>query len=586
MSLALRFWGNPRRIPPRIARWIALAVVIESTVIVGAGRSGWPHATVTALLVATALLASLACFTTARSTPVPAAWRALGACAGAWAAVEAVQAWFEFFAHRTEPIPSLADVAFMGAAVGALTAAVSFSGRPRSPARLWLDAAIAAGALGFVAWSAVVAHASRIEFASTAQRITTFGHPLIDAVVVGVLAVLALSRHAPTTGVALACTGLAVLAAGDAASWRLDPLGPAPAILDAVRITGYLLLASAARVIGPRDVSQRTPSSLRFSAGPSAVTVLMAVGVAAVNQARGIGLDASLFWIALGVIVAAIARSVVSASDNSARARGFEAKVAERTAELEDALARADEARKTEDAFVATVSHELRTPLTTMLGATITMLRPEIPMCEDARVLAGIAHRGAERMSSLVEEMLIASGIGGADRPTPGISFDAGARLLTVLNAHHASAHRTHTSIDSSLPAEGDPERFEIAISQLLENAVKFAPHGPIDVSARNTARGVEIRVRDYGPGIPADARERIFDRFYQADAGITRSCGGSGLGLFIARRLVEAMGGSLVLESVAPGAAFCLSLPASGRRRLSLKPPAWHEPSGVNSAI
>ena len=113
-----------------------------------------------------------------------------------------------------------------------------------------------------------------------------------------------------------------------------------------------------------------------------------------------------------------------------------------------------------------------------------------------------------------------------------------------------------------------DPARIAQALGNLLDNAFTHTPEGGrVMVSAQASAGGVEVAVADTGPGIAPEDLKRVFDRFYRADPSRARSSGGSGLGLTIARRLVEAHGGSIEVESVVgQGSRFTISLPA--RRR------------------
>ncbi|WP_237751074.1 ATP-binding protein, partial [Pseudomonas aeruginosa] len=119
--------------------------------------------------------------------------------------------------------------------------------------------------------------------------------------------------------------------------------------------------------------------------------------------------------------------------------------------------------------------------------------------------------------------------------------------------------------VDPALPAQvsGDPTRIRQVVSNLLSNALKFTRLGRVDVRVEATAEGVRISVRDTGIGIAQEALDRIFQPFTQADAGITRQYGGTGLGLALTRKLCEAMQGELTVEStVGLGSLFSVGLP------------------------
>jgi two-component system OmpR family sensor kinase len=242
-------------------------------------------------------------------------------------------------------------------------------------------------------------------------------------------------------------------------------------------------------------------------------------------------------------------------------------KVQERTAQLSDAMNKMGEARRLQDNFVAQVSHELRTPMTTLIGATATILRPELNAGADVRSLAESVARNADRMSRLVDNLLMASALSDGV-PSAAIPFDVAAEVVALVG--HFANTRKHFYVHASndLPALGDPERARMILRQLLDNASKFAPDSTgvwIDVFPRGDS--IEIVVADEGPGIPAEHAAKIFDRFYQIDGTSTRAHDGAGLGLFVARRLAESMNGRLELdETSGAGATFRFTLPACVR--------------------
>ncbi len=212
-----------------------------------------------------------------------------------------------------------------------------------------------------------------------------------------------------------------------------------------------------------------------------------------------------------------------------------------------------EESIETQRRFVADASHELRTPLTS-LQTNIEVLKEQERLEPAQRVgLFADLEREAHEMRNLITGLLeLARGDANLDRTTvqvdeivEGAVERARARFPNV----HFNAHIEPTTVD------GIPARLERAVWNLLENAGKWAPAGSsIDVTLSNG----ELRVRDHGPGIAAEDREHVFDRFYRsADA---RSLPGSGLGLAIVREVAEAHGGSVTAED-APGGGALLRL-------------------------
>ena len=212
-----------------------------------------------------------------------------------------------------------------------------------------------------------------------------------------------------------------------------------------------------------------------------------------------------------------------------------------------------EESIETQRRFVADASHELRTPLTS-LQTNIEVLKQQerLEPAQRARLFSDL-EREAHEMRDLITGLLeLARGDANLERTT--VQLDelvesavdrARARFPNV----HFNAHIQHTVV------EGIPERLERAIWNLLENAGKWTSAGS---SVEVTLAGGELRVRDHGPGIAAEDRAHVFDRFYRsADA---RSLPGSGLGLAIVREVAEAHGGTVTAEE-APGGGALLRL-------------------------
>jgi PAS domain S-box-containing protein len=224
-------------------------------------------------------------------------------------------------------------------------------------------------------------------------------------------------------------------------------------------------------------------------------------------------------------------------------------------------------AREAKDDFVATVSHELRTPLTPIKGFLLTLMRSDVNISEKERLsFYDRMLRNTERLENLVEDLLDVSRIEADQLSLTLTTVDVTSIVKQVIDNYQAQyADRTFRLV-SGAPislAHAHEGRLEQVLANLVQNAIRYSPEGEsIDVTLREDTSWVIISVRDRGPGIPYDEQEKIFDRFYRVGHHLTREPGGTGLGLFIARRLSQAMEGRLTVSSrLGQGATFSIHL-------------------------
>jgi PAS domain S-box-containing protein len=246
-------------------------------------------------------------------------------------------------------------------------------------------------------------------------------------------------------------------------------------------------------------------------------------------------------------------------------------------AQLERARALADAAReqaeaasRLKDEFLATVSHELRTPLNAILGWA-QLLRTHPGSREELERALTTIERNAKAQAKLIDDLLDVSRIISGKLALDLTTVDLRAVLHAALEAVRPAASAKKIALTCDLPdaacfASGDPTRLQQIAWNLLSNAVKFTPpSGNVDVTLRRTDAGVlELSVRDSGQGIDPAFLPHVFERFRQADGSTTRRHGGLGLGLAIARQLVELHGGTIEAssEGVGRGATFVVRLP------------------------
>ena len=243
--------------------------------------------------------------------------------------------------------------------------------------------------------------------------------------------------------------------------------------------------------------------------------------------------------------------------------------VRKRAAALRVANERLVEADRAKDDFIATVSHELRTPLNAISGWTGMMRAGGLPEAKQEYAIEVIA-RNAQLQTQLIEDLLDVS------RITSGkLSLDVDVvDLVTLVEnviesvalAAEAKGIRVKSILDpNATPVLGDATRLRQVVANLLNNAIKFTPKtGSITVALRRLESDVELSIKDTGQGIDFAFLPFLFDLFRQQDSGMNRRSQGLGIGLAIAKKLVEMHGGRIVAESEGPGmgSTFSVRLP------------------------
>lgn len=253
-------------------------------------------------------------------------------------------------------------------------------------------------------------------------------------------------------------------------------------------------------------------------------------------------------------------------------ALGVEQVLAQRA--LRAAKDAAESSSRAKSEFLANMTHEVRTPLNGILGMLQVLLAGPLP--QEQREYAGVALESAERLHRLLGNVIEFARLDSALEAAECLSFPP-SDLLRSLEALFAQKARDKGLEFTVAAAPGlpelmlsDPRAVSQILAHLLDNALKFTPSGAVELTAGpdpdDPARLV-FRVADTGVGIPEDKREQVFEAFVQADTGITRTYGGAGLGLAIARRLAERLGGGLTTaQRPGGGAVMSLTLPVDCR--------------------
>lgn len=247
----------------------------------------------------------------------------------------------------------------------------------------------------------------------------------------------------------------------------------------------------------------------------------------------------------------------------------LEQRVKERTAELEKALEQLHSLNELKSNLVANISHELRTPLTHLTGYLDLLLSGDLgPLNPQQRAALEIIQRSSERLAQLIEDLIL---------------FSVSEKNQIYLNIRPVNAFELMSSVyqrnspkaterqinfyleppESTLLVAADQEKVSWVLMQLVDNAIKFTPPaGKVHLFTERDEGFLKIQVSDTGIGIPADRIEQIFEPFVQLDGSSTRKAGGTGLGLALARRIIEAHGSVIHVHSEeSKGSTFSFAL-------------------------
>jgi len=224
---------------------------------------------------------------------------------------------------------------------------------------------------------------------------------------------------------------------------------------------------------------------------------------------------------------------------------------------------------KTRSDFVTTASHELRTPLAAVYGAIRTLRREDVELSEeDQAQFLEMIEAEATRLARIVDQILLAGQLD-ADAVELEVTecdpSEIAARVIESAQVHSPETISLSLDVDGTPKISCDENKLRQVLVNLVDNAVKYSPGGGrVELRVRNGNGSCVIDVVDEGLGIPPGERERIFEKFYRLDPDQTHGVGGSGLGLYIVRELVERMDGRLSVESeLGKGSRFTLELPA-----------------------
>ncbi len=213
--------------------------------------------------------------------------------------------------------------------------------------------------------------------------------------------------------------------------------------------------------------------------------------------------------------------------------------------------------------FLSNAAHELRTPITSISGYAETLIGGGVDADTSKEFLQTI-HRNAERISGLVNDLVLLDTLGGraaavGDRVSVALAQVIGDAVRTARGVTPAA--QIEFDVLAGLAVLGTRDGLDHVFQNLIDNAVKYGDNTKVTVVVSQVGKRVRVAIADRGKGIPKGQEDRIFERFYRIDAGRSRDRGGSGLGLAIVKSQVEAMGGRVWVEHADPGARFVVEL-------------------------
>ena len=229
--------------------------------------------------------------------------------------------------------------------------------------------------------------------------------------------------------------------------------------------------------------------------------------------------------------------------------------------------------------FISTASHEMRTPVASIEGYLGLALNPATAhIDEKARDFITKAHESAQHLGRLFQDLLDISKVeDGRMKNNPkiinvneflkdifdGLATKADEKQLNYIFMPDIIDEGKEKSLQPIFYANIDPDHFREVVSNLIENAIKYTPSGEVVVNITGDDKQISVSVKDSGIGIPAEDIPHLFQKFYRVDNSDTREIGGTGLGLYLSRRLAEAMSGNLRVESkYKEGSTFYLEIP------------------------
>ena len=491
---------------------------------------------------------------------------------------DAIYAVYEVSLNREPPVPSIADAFYLGGypllALGVLLILRRLGGQTSRAAIL--DTLVIFSGVALVQWVFFIDPYNHMHFGTELSRLVTMAYPAVDVLLLVAFAQLLVGPGGRTRAYRLLLVSIALWVIADEVNGLNISAYQGGSWIDSLWLGSYVVWAAAAldpsmaRLAVPdrRRLPRLTRTRLMLLAAAS-LTAPLTLLIERIAHHRVHAFVIACGGAALGGVVLLRLAGLVHAVERAGLAERLARREAEQAQQLltfqNEQLVEID---RLKDEFVSSISHELRTPLTSIAGY-VELLQEEEENPEKLGHLA-IVGRNSERLLALVTDLLFAARLqyGRLELERSPVNL----RRLVEQCVDSARPRAQAASVRLDLEVEdvpeitGEPAKLAQLLDNLVSNAIKFTPRdGHVGVRLTSTPDRIRIEVSDTGIGIPDRERERLFERFFRAQAALERQIQGTGLGLYISKAIVDAHEGRIGVDSApGEGTTFIVELPVS----------------------